>query len=181
MKIILAKDVEKLGSAGDLVKVKDGYARNYLIPQGLALVANEKSVKQLEFNKRMIEKKINSEIIGAKLIASKLAACEIMIKKKVGEEGKLFGSVTNREIEEALKEKGFEIDHRDIVLDSNIKKSGVYEVEVKLFRDVKGTFKLWVISEDSEELPKSDVTETESAEDLKPEENSEPVENSEQE
>ena len=121
MKIILAKDVEKLGSAGDMVKVKDGYARNYLIPKGFALVANEKSVKQLEFNKRMIEKKINTEVIEAKIVASKLAACEIKIRKKVGEEGKLFGSVTNREIEDALKEQGFEINHRDIVLDSNIK------------------------------------------------------------
>lgn len=152
MKIILAKDVEKLGSAGDLVKVKDGYARNYLIPKGLALVASEKSEKQLEFNRRMIEKKINTEIIEAKLVASKLAACEIKVKKKVGEEGKLFGSVTNREIEEALREQGFEINHRNIILDSNIKKSGVYEVEVKLFREVKGMFKLWVISEDSEEV-----------------------------
>ena len=170
MKIILAKDVEKLGSAGDMVKVKDGYARNYLIPKGFALVANEKSVKQLEFNKRMIEKKINTEVLEAKIVASKLAACEIKIRKKVGEEGKLFGSVTNREIEDALKEQGFEINHRDIVLDSNIKKSGVYEVEVKLFRDVKGVFKLWVISEDSEEVP---------AEQVEPETSVTPVENEE--
>ncbi|HQN72489.1 MAG TPA: 50S ribosomal protein L9 [bacterium] len=152
MKIILAKDVAKLGSAGDIVKVKDGYARNYLIPKGLGLIANEKNEKQLEFNKRVIEKKINTETIEAKLLASKLAACEIKIKKKVGEEGKLFGSVTNREIEAALKESGFEINHKDIVLDSNIKKSGVYEVEVKLFRDVKGVFKLWVVSEESDEV-----------------------------
>jgi large subunit ribosomal protein L9 len=152
MKIILAKDVTKLGSAGDILKVKDGYARNYLIPKGFALVANEKNEKQLEFNKRVIEKKINTEIIEAKLLASKLAACEIRVKKKVGEEGKLFGSVTNREIESALKENGFEISHKDIILDSNIKKSGVYEVEVKLFRDVKGVFKLWVVSEESDEV-----------------------------
>jgi len=152
MKIILAKDVAKLGSAGDILKVKDGYARNYLIPKGFALIANEKNEKQLEFNKRVIDKKINTEIIEAKLLASKLAACEIRVKKKVGEEGKLFGSVTNREIESALKENGFEISHKDIILDSNIKKSGVYEVEVKLFRDVKGVFKLWVVSEESDEV-----------------------------
>lgn len=159
MKVILAKDVEKLGNAGEMVRVKDGYARNYLIPKGLALVANEKSVKQLEFNKRMIEKKISSEVGVATLLASKLAACEIRIQKKVGEEGKLFGSVTNREIEEALKAKGFEIDHRNIILDSSIKKSGVYEVEVKLFRDVRGVFKLWVVAEDSEEVPSQAVSE----------------------
>ena len=153
MNVILAKDVEKLGKAGEVVKVKDGYARNYLIPQGYALVANEKSVKQLEFNKRMIEKKINSELAKANDLASRLAACEIKISKKVGDEGKLFGSVTSREIGDALKEKGFEIDHRDLVLDTNIKKSGVYEVEVKLFREVRGVFKLFVVSEDSEEAP----------------------------
>jgi large subunit ribosomal protein L9 len=165
MKIILAKDVAQLGSAGDIVKVKDGYARNYLIPKGLGLIANEKNEKQLEFNKRVIEKKINTEIIEAKLVASKLAACEIKIKKKVGEEGKLFGSVTNREIEAALKENGFEINHKDIVLDGNIKKSGVYEVEIKLFRDVKGVFKLWVISEDSEAVaPEQTSVESDTAE-----------------
>ena len=153
MNVILAKDVEKLGKAGEVVKVKDGYARNYLIPQGYALVANEKSVKQLEFNKRMIEKKINVELAKANDLASKLAACEIKISKKVGDEGKLFGSVTSREIGDALKEKGLEIDHRDLVLDTNIKKSGVYEVEVKLFREVRGVFKLFVVSEDSEEAP----------------------------
>lgn len=151
MKVILAKDVEKLGKAGEIIKVKDGYARNYLIPQGFALVANENSVKQLEFNKRMIEKKINAELSEANDLASKLAACEIRVSKKVGDEGKLFGSVTNREIGEALKEKGFDIDYRDIVLDGSIKKSGVYEVEVKLFREVRGVFKLFVVAEDSEE------------------------------
>ncbi|MBO4698349.1 50S ribosomal protein L9, partial [bacterium] len=124
-----------------------------LIPQGYALVANEKSVKQLEFNKRMIEKKINSELAKANDLASRLAACEIKISKKVGDEGKLFGSVTSREIGDALKEKGFDIDHRDLIIDSNIKKSGVYEVEVKLFREVRGVFKLFVVSEDSEEAP----------------------------
>ena len=152
MNVILAKDVEKLGKAGEVVKVKDGYARNYLIPQGFALVANEKSVKQLEFNKRMIEKKINVELAKANELASKLAACEIKISKKVGDEGKLFGSVTSREIGDALTEKGFDIDHRDLILDTNLKKSGVYEVEVKLFREVRGVFKLFVVSEESGEV-----------------------------
>ena len=153
MKVILAKDIEKLGNAGDIVKVKDGYARNYLIPKGLAFTSNEKNVKELEFNRRMIDKKINSEVAEANALASKLATCEIKIQKKVGEEGKLFGSVTNREIEEALKEKGFSIDHRSIILDSSIKKSGVYEVEVKLFREIRGMFKLWVVAEESDNAP----------------------------
>lgn len=150
MKVILAKDIENLGNAGDIVKVKDGYARNYLIPKGLALSSNEKNEKQLAFNRRMIDKKINSEVAEANALAAKLATCEIRVQKKIGEEGKLFGSVTNREIENALKEKGFSIDHKSIVLDSSIKKSGVYEVEVKLFREIRGVFKLWVVAEENE-------------------------------
>ncbi len=151
MKVILTKDVEKLGSAGDIVKVKDGYARNYLIPKKFAFLANEKNVKELEFNKRAIAKRIDTEVGVATALANKLAECEIRIEKKVGEEGKLFGSVTTREIKEALLEQGFDIDHRNIILDGNIKKSGVYEVEVKLFREVRGVFKLWVVAEDSDE------------------------------
>lgn len=178
MKVILTKDVEKLGSAGDIVRVKDGYARNYLIPKNFAFVANEKNVKELEFNKRMIAKKIDTEVGKANALAEKLAECEIRVEKKVGEEGKLFGSVTTREIKDALTEKGFDIDHRNIILDGNIKKSGVYEVEVKIFREVRGVFKLWVVAEDSDETeapemeaetpeietPEADAPETETPE-----------------
>lgn len=110
----------------------------------------KKNVKELNFIKQTIEKRINAELAGANDLAAKLAACEIKIVKKVGDEGKLFGSVTAREISDALKEKGFDVDHRSLVLDSNIKKSGVYEVEVKLFRGVRGVFKLWVVSDESE-------------------------------
>ncbi len=158
MKIILAKDVESLGKAGEIVRVKDGYARNYLIPRGFGFPANEKNVKELEFHRRIIEKKIDSENFMANETAAKLAECEVKIQKKVGEEGKLFGSVTSREIEEALKEKGFDIDHRNILIDGNIKKSGVYEVEVKLFRGIKGAFKLWVVAEDSGEVFEPETT-----------------------
>ena len=174
MKVILTKDVEKLGSAGDIVKVKDGYARNYLIPKNFAFVANEKNIKELEFNKRMIAKRIDTEVGAATALANKLAECEIRVEKKVGEEGKLFGSVTTREIKEALSEKGFDIDHRSIILDGNIKKSGVYEVEVKLFREVRGVFKLWVVAEDSDETVapemETETVETEVAETTETEE-----------
>lgn len=150
MNIILTKDVENLGSAGDVVKVKDGYARNYLIPQGFGITANEKNVKEMEFNRKMIQNKIDSEYNGANTLAEKLSAVDISISKKVGEEGKLFGSVTNREIADAVNEKGFSIDSRDIIIDSPIKKSGVYEIEVKLFREVKGQIKLWVVAQEEE-------------------------------
>ncbi len=134
MKIILTRDIENLGGAGDIVRVKDGYARNYLIPKGLALPADEKNIKELEFNRRRIQKHIEGEYGKARELAEKIAAIDITIAKKVGEEGKLFGSVTTREIADALKEKGFAIEHRQVLLDAPIKKSGVYEVELKLFR-----------------------------------------------
>ena len=153
MKIILTKDIDKVGGAGEIVKVKDGYARNFLIPKGFAMPANEKNVKELEFNRRLIQKQIDGEYGKARELAEKIAAMDISIAKKVGEEGKLFGSVTTREIADAIKEKGFEIDHRHILLDGPIKKSGVYEVEVKLFRELKGKVKLWVVALEEETPP----------------------------
>lgn len=152
MKIILTKDIDKVGSAGEIVKVKDGYARNFLIPKGFAMPANEKNVKELDFNRRLIQKQIDGEYGKARELAEKIAAIDISIAKKVGEEGKLFGSVTTREIADAIKEKGYEIDHRHITLDGPIKKSGVYEVEVKLYRELKGKVKLWVVALE-EEIP----------------------------
>jgi len=153
MKVILTKDIDRLGGAGDIVRVKDGYARNYLIPQGLALPANERNVKELEFNRRRIQKQIEGKYGEARAVVEKLAAVDITITKKVGEEGKLYGSVTTREIADALREKGFEIEHRHVLLDAPIKKSGVYEVEVKLFREIKGKVKLWVVAQEEESTP----------------------------
>lgn len=160
MKIILTNDVAKLGNAGDAVNVKSGYARNFLIPKGYAIVANEKNEKELAFNRRMIEKKIAGQYGEANALAEKLSSIDISISKKVGEEGKLFGSVTNREIADAIKEKGIEIDSRNIILDNTIRKSGVYEIDVKVFREVTGTVKLWVVAE-GEEMTDHQEPETE--------------------
>ncbi len=151
MKIILSKDVAGLGSAGDILKVKDGYARNYLIPRGFAFVANEKSIKDIEFKKRMIQKRIASEMTKAEALVKQLAETDVSITKKVGEEGRLFGSVTTKEIAEALEAKGLTLNHKKIVIESPIKKSGVYEVDVKVFREVKGKLKVWVVAEENEE------------------------------
>jgi len=153
MKIILTRDIDKVGGAGEIVRVKDGYARNYLIPKGLALPADEKNIKELEFNRRRIQKHIDGEYGKARDLAEKLAAVDISIAKKVGEEGKLFGSVTTREIADALREKGFEIDHRQVLIDAPVKKSGVYEIEIKLFRELKGKVKLWVVAMEEEQAP----------------------------
>ncbi len=150
MNIILTKDVENLGHAGDIIKVKDGYARNYLLPGGFALPANSENAKTLEFQKKKIQKQIDSEYNVARSLAETIAANDIRIVKKAGEEGKLFGSVTNREIFELLEAKNIVVDHRNIVIDVPIKKTGVYDVEIKLFREVKGTLKVWVVAEDAE-------------------------------
>lgn len=151
MNIILTKDIDKLGNAGEIIKVKDGYARNFLIPKGFAMVANDNNLKQLEFQKRVIDKKVNKEYENANILAGKISSNDISISKKVGEEGKLFGTVTNREIADAMKAKGLKIDHRNIIIDDPIKKAGVYEVSIKLFREVRGTLKLWVVAEESAE------------------------------
>ncbi len=150
MKVILTKDIAKLGNAGDTIKVKDGYARNYLIPKNFAILANEKNVKEIEFNKRMIEKKIQGEYACANELVKKLADIKVRISKKVGEEGKLFGSVTTREIGDAIKAEGLEIDSRNIIIDNPIRKSGVYDIDVKIFREVRGVVKLWVVAEGEE-------------------------------
>jgi large subunit ribosomal protein L9 len=150
MKIILSKDVSGLGSAGDIIKVKDGYARNYLVPKGFAFIANEKSIKDIEFKKRMIQKRIANEMTKAEALVKQLAETDVSITKKVGEEGRLFGSVTTKEIAKALEEKGLTVSHKNIIVESPIKKSGVYEVDVKVFREVKGKLKVWVVAEESE-------------------------------
>lgn len=150
MKIILRKDMENLGNAGDIVDVKDGYGRNYLIPRGFAMRANERNVRDLDFKKRMIKKQIDTEEGKARNLAEKLATLNINIEKKVGQEGKLFGSVTTRDISDSLAREGIEIDRRTIKMKTPIRKSGVYEVEVSLFRDITGTVKIWVVAEDQD-------------------------------
>ncbi len=151
MKVILAKDIERLGAAGEVVKVKDGYARNYLIPKGFALIANEKNIKELEFNRRRIARMVDEERAKAQDLANKLAAVDIQLERKVGEEGKLFGSVTNRDIAAELKTLGFDINSHDIVIEAPIKRTGVYQPEIKLFRDVRATVKVLVVGEGGEE------------------------------
>jgi len=151
MNIILTKDIARLGSAGDTVKVKDGYGRNYLLPQGFALISNEKNSKEIAFHKRRIQKKVDAHYTAANEIAKKLESVEISITKKVGTEGKLFGSVTNREIAGNLKNLGFEFESKNIIVADPIKKAGVYEIAIKLFREVRGNVKLLVVGEEETE------------------------------
>ena len=136
MQVILKEDVDNLGKMGDTVNVKLGYARNFLFPRSLAVEASAKNLRMLEQVKKEIAAKIAKQKAVAQKIASGLSGVTLTIKAKAGEEGKLFGSVTNMDIEEALKAQGFEVDKRKIVVSEPIKNLGSYTVTVKLPREV---------------------------------------------
>jgi len=147
MKVILRKEHEKLGQIGSVVDVKDGYARNFLIPKGLAYPATEGSVRALEEEKKQAGQRVAKELKGSEKLASNLEKVSITLQMKVGEEEKLFGSVTSQMIADSLKEKGFEIDKRIIDLEEPIKALGIYSVPVKLHPSVTAKVKVWVVRE----------------------------------
>jgi large subunit ribosomal protein L9 len=136
VKVILRESVPSLGEAGDLVGVKPGFARNYLIPQGKAIVASEARVRELEHHKRVVEEKLARELKALESVRKHLESLDIQISARVGEEGKLFGSVTAPQIAEILAEKGYEVDRRRIVLKEPIKEAGEHRVPVRLHRDL---------------------------------------------
>jgi large subunit ribosomal protein L9 len=136
MKVLLKQDVAKIGKKGELLEVKEGYARNFLIPNGLAVEASGGALKQIEEEKKAQDRKKAKEKEGAQLLAKKIEDLSIQIKHKAGEEGRLFGSITSAEIAESLKQKGFDIDKKKIVLDEPIRLLGDYTVKVKLHHDV---------------------------------------------
>jgi large subunit ribosomal protein L9 len=136
VKIILRQDVAALGDAGDVVAVKNGYANNYLIPQGMAIRATEGTLKALETEKKQQAKKIELQRKNARELAQKIEQMTLKVFAKSGESGKLFGTVTAADISEALKTQGVEIDRRKITLDAPVKTLGKYEAEAKLFMDV---------------------------------------------
>ena len=147
MKVILRQDFEQLGRIGDVVDVKDGYARNYLIPPNIAYQATGSSMKRLEEEKKQHGKKLDKEKRASELLAGELEKVSITIQMKVGEEDKLFGSVTSQMIADSLKEKGVELDKRQIELEDSIKALGIYTVPVKLPGGVTGNVKVWVVRE----------------------------------
>ncbi|HEY7957729.1 MAG: 50S ribosomal protein L9 [Polyangia bacterium] len=145
MQVILKEDVHNLGKSGELVIVKPGYGRNYLIPQGLAMVATAGNIQQIEHEKKLIAAKNAKLSKDAQAMADRLAAIEVQIERQVGEEDKLFGSVTSRDVEEALADKGVTVDHRKLVLAEPIKTIGYHTVEVKLGAGVVGKVKVVVV------------------------------------
>jgi large subunit ribosomal protein L9 len=132
MEVILREDIPHLGHIGDLVKVKDGYARNYLLPRGLALVADKRSVGQLDHQQRMMADKRERALKAAQSEAERVNALRLVIKARAGEEDKLYGSVTNIDVEKALSALGVSIERRRIRLDEPIKKLGEYRIPVHL-------------------------------------------------
>jgi large subunit ribosomal protein L9 len=142
VEVILRDDVPNLGKIGEIVRVKPGYARNFLFPRGLAIEASRNNVAALEHQKRVIAAKAQREKTGAEGVASKLEGLALVVMARAGEDGRLFGSVTNLDIERLLGERGFAIDRRKIALEEPIKQLGTYPVVVQVGRDVRATISL---------------------------------------
>lgn len=147
MKIILLEDLTGIGSEDDIVTVKDGYARNYLIPRGKAVEATPGSIRKWEQRKKLSELKKNREEEEAKRQKEKLEALSLTAVMKAGDDERLFGAVTSHTIEELLKSEKLEIDHKKIILPEPIKQLGVYTIPIRLIHDVEAKVKLWVVKE----------------------------------
>ena len=147
MKVILRKDLETLGAVGEIVEVKEGYARNYLIPRGIALKADAKNIKILEEEQKKANLKLRKDKKSAEKLAQKLDTVSCTVAVTVGEEDRVFGSVTTQDISDLLKDKGFDIDRKKIVLDEPIKALGIYDIPIKLHSEVEAKIKLWVVKE----------------------------------
>ena len=150
MDIILMENVKGLGSIGDVVKVKPGYGRNFLVPQGLAVEASERNIKELDHHKRQLARKAAKLSKEAADVKARIESVECTFVHKASDEGKLFGSVTTKEIAEALAAKGIEVDRRKIMLDQPIKDLGKHEVDIKLNAGVNALIKVNVVSEDAQ-------------------------------
>lgn len=147
MKVILRENIQNVGNAGEIVKVSDGYARNFLLPRRLATLASKNNVAQLKHEQHQINLRQAKAKRDALKLAEELKQVSITISRQVGEEDRIFGSVTTRDVAEALREEGHKINRRDITLDENIRKLGVYEASVKLYTDVHVPIKLWVVAQ----------------------------------
>lgn len=163
MEVILTKDFEKLGSVGDIVKVKDGYAKNYLIPKDIAIEATLGNIKQMEIVKKSIIRKEAKNVAEAEKVAEKLQDLKITFKVKTSEEGKLYGSITNKDIAEKIfSERKVELDKKKIDLEDHIKELGEFDVDIRLYKEVKSTVKVEILPEDPDKITKGDQDEASS-------------------
>ena len=147
MKILLKKEIKKLGNVGDVVDVANGYARNYLLPKKLATVVTKGNIEQINLQMLKNEQKLNEEIKNLQVLAGEIANISYTITVKTNKEGKLFGSVTANDIAKVLSEKGFQIDEKMVVLDAPIKKCDLYNINVVLHPDVNAQCRVWIVSE----------------------------------
>ncbi|MBN2414973.1 50S ribosomal protein L9 [bacterium] len=147
MKIILKQDYENLGKAGEVMTVKNGYARNYLIPRGIAVTATRRNMRVLEEELKTAERRKDKDRHAAENVAAELSKVSLTAAVAVGEDEKLFGSVTSQTIADLLKEKGFDVDKKKILLNDPIKALGIYTVSVKLHQDVTADVRIWVVKE----------------------------------
>ena len=145
MEVILLKDVQNLGGMGDVVEVKKGYARNYLIPQNVAMEATPFNKRFVEREKLRIEKEERKKLQEAKELAERLEKVSLTIPVQVGEKEKLYGSVTSQDIAHSLREEGFDIDKQKIDLESPLKSLGIYNINIKLYSEVTATVRVWVV------------------------------------
>ena len=145
VKVIVIKDTKNVGKKGDIKNVSDGYAKNFLIPKGIVMEATDANIRDLERKKAADAEKRATDKASAEVLKKKLSEIETVLKTKAGEGGKVFGSVTSKDISDALKEQhGIEIDKKKIVLDTPIKQLGEYTIEAKLYQEVTGSFKVMV-------------------------------------
>jgi len=156
VQIILARDVPNLGRIGELVSVRPGYARNYLVPQGLAFPASKKRVAEFEHQRRVIEHKRRSLRSASEARAQEIAKVQLTLTAKVGEQDKLFGSITNRDISDALKTEGFDVHHKDIKLEAPLKTLGLHTINLRLEADVTAQVKLVIAAEEVPEEENDD-------------------------
>ncbi|MBM3253245.1 MAG: 50S ribosomal protein L9 [Candidatus Omnitrophica bacterium] len=147
MRVILKKEIEGLGKFGSVVEVKDGFARNYLLPRNLAVRYSKENLKTLEIEKKKLQEIIERKRQDALVLAEKLKNISCTVKVKTGEEDKLFGSVTSTDIVEALRSESIEVDKKDILLEGPIKNLGIYQVPLKLHPEVKTEIRVWVVKE----------------------------------
>ena len=148
VEVILRQDVLDLGRAGEMVQVRPGYARNYLVPQGIALLATEGNRRRFEEERRQVEQSAARDREIAEELAGRLEGQSVTFAVRAGEEGRLFGSVTVADIAEALERDGFSIDRRSVQLENPIKAIGVFDVLLRLHSDVESTLKVWVVAEE---------------------------------
>ena len=147
MKVILRQDYESLGKIGEVVDVKDGFARNFLLPRKIAYTALKGNLASLEEEKKNFAKKAEQELKAAETLSAELEKVSVTIPVQVGEEDKIFGTVTTQMIADALKEKSYDIDKRRIEITEAIKSLGIYNVNIKLYSNIEAKIKVWVVRE----------------------------------